>query len=448
VASAVRCLALSAHQKELELLCDIAPDVTPWVAGDPTRLRQVLINLVGNAVKFTQRGEVGVRVRQTSSTGGRVNLSFKVFDTGIGIEAGKLNLIFESFAQADGTTTRQFGGTGLGLAISRSLVELMGGRLRVESTPGVGSLFSFELELEERPGIATEPANPATFQGKRCLVVDDNATSRRILEVQLQQWGLNVLLAESGEAALDLLDSEGGGGEKFDFLLVDLRMPGMDGFEFIGHYNERRPSHDSAILMLSSIDQALYAQKHDLFRIHRYLTKPIVTVDLKEEMQAALAGSPSSGTTTFTQPIPQPPQRALRVLLAEDNSINQKLATIILKKAGHEVVQAADGRVAVEAYKDSQEGRSIDLILMDLQMPVMGGFEATAEIRRIEAEQGRREVPIIALTASVMPETREECKRSLMNGYLSKPLSSTELLEAIDSFTATGWPSGTFKSVR
>jgi signal transduction histidine kinase/DNA-binding response OmpR family regulator len=442
VAAAVRCLALGAHQKDLELLCDIAPDVTPCVAGDPTRLRQVLLNLVGNAVKFTERGEVGVRVRQLSAAGGRVKLRFEVFDTGIGIEPGKLSVIFESFAQADGTTTRQFGGTGLGLAISRRLVELMGGRIGVESTPGVGSVFGFDLDLEERPDLATEPAISAELQGKRCLVVDDNATNRRILDVLLRKWGLTAVLAESGEAALNLLDSGAGGDQHFDFLLVDLHMPGMDGFEFIGCYNERRPSHDSAILMLSSLDRALYAQKHDLYGIRRYLTKPILMADLKREMQAALAGCPAAETATVPQPVLQNPRRVRRVLLAEDNSINQKLATLILKKAGHDVVAAGDGWSAVEAYRKSLAGAPIDVILMDLQMPVMGGFEATAQIRRIEAESGRRRVPIIALTASVMPETREECKRALMNGYLSKPLSRAGLLETIDSFTDVGVPPG------
>ena len=434
VALAARCLAFSARQKDLELLCDIAPDVTPCVAGDPTRLRQVLLNLIGNAVKFTQRGEVGVRVRQLSAERGRVRLRFEVFDTGIGIEPDKLSLIFESFAQADGTTTRQFGGTGLGLAISRRLVELMGGRITVESTPGAGSVFGFELDMEERPDLAADDVIPANLQDKRCLVVDDNATNRRILEAQLRKLGLIVVLAEGGGTALSLLDSGSSYSEPFDFLLVDLHMPEMDGFEFIGHYNARRPSNDSAILMLSSLDRSLYEQKHDSYGISRYLTKPILPADLEREMRAALAGCSASDMARVSAPFRRTARRRLRVLLAEDNSINQRLGAIILQKAGHEAMPAGNGQAAVEAYENSLDSAPIDLILMDLQMPVMGGFEATAKIRHIEAERGARRVPIIALTATVLSDTREECKQAQMDGYMSKPFDREELLETIESF--------------
>lgn len=433
VAVAVRCLAFSARQKDLELLCDIAPDVTPGVAGDPTRLRQVLLNLIGNAVKFTQHGEVGVRVRQLSAERGRVRLRFEVFDTGIGIEPDKLGLIFESFAQADGTTTRQFGGTGLGLAISRRLVELMGGRIDVESTPGVGSVFSFELDMEERPDLAADHVITTELEGKRCLVVDDNATNRRILDAQVRKLGLTPALAESGDAALRLLDSDSSGSKPFDFLLVDLHMPEMDGFEFIGRYNEQRPSNDSAILMLSSLDRSLYEQKHDSYGIRRYLTKPILPVDLEREMRAALAGCSATDMASVPETSRRTARRRLRVLLAEDNPINQKLGAIILQKAGHEAMSAGNGQAAVEAYENSLTNSPIDLILMDLQMPVMGGFEATAEIRRIEAERGARRVPIIALTATAMADTRKECKQAQMDGYMSKPFDREELLEAIEN---------------
>jgi PAS domain S-box-containing protein len=436
VASVVRCVALSAHQKGLELLCDIASDVTPCAAGDPTRLRQVLFNLVGNAVKFTDQGEVGVRVRQSSAIGGWVTLRFEVFDTGMGIESDKLNLIFDSFAQADGTTTRQFGGTGLGLTISRKLVEMMGGRIRVESTPGESSVFSFELDLLDRTEPAKSPDIPAELQDKRCLVVDDNATNRQILKVLLRRLGLSVMLAESGEAALAMLRLDPQCEEPFDYLLVDLHMPGMDGFEFLDRYNRLRCSRHSAILMLSSLDRAMYAQKHDLHGVHYCLTKPVVIADLKRELQAALAGSPRAEGATLSRPARHGPRRRLRVLLVEDHPMNQKLGTIILNRGGHDVVTAVNGQAAVEAFRNSLGGPEIDIILMDLQMPVMGGLEATAEIRRIE--DGGRRVPIIALTASVMPETREECMRSLMDGYVSKPFNSEDLLNTIESAADAG----------
>ena len=435
IISVVRSVAVSAHQKDLELLCDIAPGVTPLAAGDPTRLRQVLFNLLGNAVKFTEQGEAGVRVRQLGSVGGKVTLRFEIFDTGIGIDSEKLNLIFESFAQADGSTTRQFGGTGLGLAISRKLVDMMGGRLRVQSTPGVGSVFSFELVLEDRYDPATEPAPSAELRNRRCLVVDDNATNRRILEVQLQAWGLTAVLADSGEAALAMLQSDRACDEPFELLLVDLHMRGMDGFEFIGCYKERRPAHHSStILMLGSLDHAVYARKRHLYGVYHYLTKPVAVADLKLNMQDALAGGSEATAPIQTRRPICGARRRLRVLLVEDHPMNQKLGTIILGKAGHYVTTAANGQVAVEAYRHSLSGSPFDVILMDLQMPVMGGFEATAEIRRIE--NGGRRVPIIALTATVMPETREECMQSLMDGYLSKPLNSEELLRTIESVSA------------
>ena len=432
VAATVRCLALAAHQKGLELLCDIAPGATLQVLGDPTRLRQVLLNLVGNAVKFTEHGEVGVRVRRLDvGGGGAAALRFEVFDTGVGIGPDHLGLIFESFAQADGTITRRFGGTGLGLAISRKLVELMGGRLRVESAPGVGSVFSFELRMEDRSLLPAAQNHPAGLQGRTCLVVDDNATNRQTMEALLQQWGIAAVVAESGEAALALMerDLERQCAKPFDLLLVDLNMSGMDGFEFIGRYNEQRPSDHNAILMLSSLDRATYSLKRDFYGVRHCLTKPVVAADLKQAMEQALAGTylvehGDSGPTGGPSP-----RRRLKVLLVEDNAVNRKLVTTILTKAGHDVVTANDGRAAIDAYATTP----LDIILMDLQMPVIGGHEATAEIRRIEA--GGRRVPIIALTANAMTETHDQCLRSGMDGYVTKPMNFGDLLSLIESLT-------------
>ena len=421
VARAVRCLALAAHQKGLELLCDVAPEAPRQILGDPTRLRQVLLNLLGNAVKFTEQGEVGLRVRRLD-TGA---LRFEVFDTGVGIGPSHLDLIFESFAQADSAITRRFGGTGLGLTISRKLIELMGGRLSVESTPGVGSVFSFELPMEDRSPDPAAPSHSSRLPGTRCLVVDDNQANCRIIESLLRDWGVTAVLAESGEAALALLDLK-----PFDFLLVDLHMPGMGGFQFLDRYNKNRPHGHTAILMLGSLDRALYSLKHDQYGVHYCLTKPIVPADLKQAMQQALDGQCLLDLGVLT-PAAQPrTSRRLKVLLVEDNVVNRRLVTTILTKAGHDVMTAHDGRAAIEAYTRAPH----DIILMDLQMPVMGGYEATAEIRRLEA--GQRRVPIIALTANAMAETHDQCLRSGMDGYVAKPINRGDLLKTIASLTS------------
>ena len=429
VAATLQCLALAAHQKGLELLCDVAPGAMLQVLGDPTRLRQVLLNLVGNAVKFTGQGEVGVRVLRLDTAGnGATTLRFEVFDTGVGIGPDQLELIFESFEQADSAITRRFGGTGLGLSISRKLVELMGGRLCVESAPGKGSVFSFELLMDNHSLDTPAHTQPAGLEGARCMVVDDNSTNRLTIEGLLRHWGVASVLAESGEAALDLLELNRQGGKPFDFLLVDLQMPGIDGFEFIGRCGEKGLANHNAILMLSSLDRALYSSKHDLYGVRHHLTKPVVAADLKRVMQQALGRPGPEGTRALT-PVAQPSSRRLKVLLVEDNAVNRRFATVILTKAGHEVVTAHDGQAAIEAYTSAP----FDVILMDLQMPIKSGYEATAEIRRIEAGQTR--IPIIALTANAMTETCDLCLLSGMDGYVTKPMNVTDLLKTIERLT-------------
>jgi two-component system, sensor histidine kinase and response regulator len=428
VAAAVRCVALAAHQKGLELLCDVAEGVGLQVLGDPTRLRQVLLNLVGNAVKFTDHGEVGVRVNRMGEVGSAASLRFEVFDTGVGIEPDHLALIFESFAQADGTITRRFGGTGLGLAISRRLIELMGGRLCVESAPGAGSVFSFELPMEDHSVNAKTRSHSSELEGRRCLMVDDNSTNRRMIEGLLVQWGVTTVLAESGEAALDLLDVDSG--KPFDFLLVDLHMPGMDGFQFISRYNEKQPSGHTAILMLGSNDRALYSLKHDLCGLRYYLIKPVIASDLRQTILQTLGGGCMAGPGALTPAIQASPRPRLKILLVEDNAVNRRLVTTILTKAGHDVVTAHNGREAIEAHANTP----LDIILMDLQMPEMGGYEATAEIRRLEAGQSR--IPIVALTANAMQETRDQCLGSGMDAYVTKPISAGNLLKTVESLTS------------
>jgi two-component system, sensor histidine kinase and response regulator len=421
-----RCLALAAHQKGVELLCDVAPDAAVDVLGDPTRLRQVLINLLGNAIKFTQDGEVGLRVRRLDAgCGGTAALRFEVFDSGMGIAPGQLALIFESFAQADGTITRRFGGTGLGLSISSKLIELMGGVINVDSTVGIGSVFSFELSMpDQSSGVKLPNSSPALY-GSHCLLVDNNSTSSSIIERLLRRWGVNVAVAESGETALRMLD--GTANETFDFVLADLHLGGMNGLQFIAEYYARhRPIH-TAILMLSSFDQATHSLKDDPSRVCHYVSKPISTTDLKRVAQHALAGTGVSELVSLEAAVLASPGRGLTILLVEDNVVNRKLANAILTKAGHTVVAVNDGRAAIDCYPATLP----DLILMDLQMPKMDGCEAAAQIRRLEL--GQRRVPIIALTANAMTESRDRCLRAGMDGFLTKPINARELLQTIES---------------
>jgi two-component system sensor histidine kinase/response regulator len=426
----VRSLAPGAHQKGLELAYHVSTAVPARVVGDPGRLRQVLVNLVGNALKFTETGEVVLRVEHVSSEGGRALIRFAVTDTGIGIPAEKQASIFDPFTQADSSTTRRFGGTGLGLPIAKHLVELMGGTMKLESQPGRGAEFQFTVSFGTHAGSVDKatPRELGDLQGAPVLVVDDNATNRRILEEVLINWGLRPTLVDGGAAALKAMEIAEQGGEPFLLVMLDYQMPDMDGFSVVERIRERPELKASTLMMLSSVGQKGDAQRCRELGVGAYLTKPIRQALLLDAILMALTKSPVA---------PRPPElvtrhslrethRRMNVLLAEDNAVNRLVAIGILKKQGHLVEVAGDGRAAVELFAT----KPFDVVLMDVQMPEMDGLEATAEIRRREEGTGKH-VPIIALTAHALPEDRERCLRAGMDGYLAKPFSAQDLFATI-----------------
>jgi signal transduction histidine kinase/DNA-binding response OmpR family regulator len=429
----VKPLAVRAEQKGLELLVHVLPDVPEQLQGDPVRLRQVLVNLVGNAVKFTERGEVVVTVsRVASDTGDRQHIQFEVADSGIGIPADKQKVIFDAFSQADGTTTRRYGGTGLGLTISSKLIALMNGWMTVESQPGQGSRFVVTLPFgvdQATPQVANVTTQEL-LAGRSVLIVDDNGTNRRILEETLRRWSVKTKLASSGTEALDFIFEAARLEQPFDVALLDVHMPEMDGFTLAERIRQARGVSQPTILMLSSADQARDAKRARELNVSAYVVKPVSQGELFAALGRALGARAVERAAGRPEAIPHA-RRSLRVLLAEDNRVNQVLATRLLERAGHRVVLAENGVAAVAAFEREQ----IDLILMDLQMPEMGGIEATTQIRRIEAGTGRR-VPIVALTAHAMQDDRERCEQASMDGYVTKPLHREILFGEIERLVA------------
>jgi signal transduction histidine kinase/DNA-binding response OmpR family regulator len=425
-------LAIRADQKGVELLVHVRPGVSDHLLGDPGRLRQILINFVGNAIKFTESGEVVVTVSPVVDVDDGCWLQFEVADTGIGIPLDKQTAIFDAFSQADGSTTRRYGGTGLGLAIASRLITLMGGDVSVESTPDVGSIFRFTARLAagrevDRLDIA---ATLARLEGCRVLVADDTATNRRILDEMLRQWGAPPVLASGGREALALMFEAERTGRPFDLVLLDVHMPQMDGFMVAKQIRASLPRARTPILMLSSADQADSIRRCRELAVESYVVKPVTGPELLATIGRAL-GAPTDPLILARPSAIQKAARSLRVLLAEDNRVNQRLATRLLEKAGHQVTLAENGVDAVAAF----DREAFDCVLMDVQMPQLGGFEATAEIRRLEAARGGH-VPIIALTAHAMQGDRERCELALMDGYVSKPICRDELFAEIDRVVA------------
>jgi signal transduction histidine kinase/CheY-like chemotaxis protein/streptogramin lyase len=424
----LKSLAPLAHQKGLELNCSITPDVPDALVGDPSRLRQILFNLLGNSLKFTERGEVNLRVRQESVNEESISLHFSVEDTGIGIPAEKQARIFDAFTQADGSTARRFGGTGLGLTICRRLVEMMGGRVWVESMPGQGSTFHFTARF----GVSTAPGLPmpverVQLKGMRALVVDNNLTNRRILDGLLASWGMKPTLAEDGAEALRTLAQASETNQPFPLVLTDASMPEMDGFQLAEEIRKNPQLSGATIIMLTSAGQRGDAARCRELGLEGYLTKPIGQAELLDAV-LRVAGSKryTQKPALVTRHSLREERRHLRILLAEDNLVNQKLASYLLEKQGHLVVTAANGREALERL----ESEKFDLVLMDVQMPEIDGFEATAAIRKKEQTTGTH-LPIVAMTASAMRGDKERCFAAGMDGYVPKPIRRQDLDETI-----------------
>jgi len=431
----VKPLALHAQQKGLELLCDVRPEVPEEIVADPTRLTQVLSNLLGNAIKFTSQGEVELRVELKRRHADGATLHFSVRDTGIGIPPEKQKTIFEAFAQADSSTSRRFGGTGLGLTISTRLVEMMGGRIWVESQPGRGSYFHFTAQVEAgKTKAVVESAELARLHGLSVLVADDNATNRRIVAELLESSGMKPVLAASGAEALTRLEGARAANALFALMILDCHMPDMDGFEVVKVIRQRPALAGTPILMLTSAGQRGDAARRRELGISAYLTKPVNQSQLVESIQAALGGQ--GAESAAPAPIPRQSfcagEPKLRVLLAEDNEVNQKLALRLLEKQGHSAVVVGTGRAALEAL----EAQEFDLVLMDVQMPDMDGLEATAAIREREKGNGKH-VPIIAMTAHAMAGDQERCLAAGMDGYVSKPISGQALATEINRVRTT-----------
>ncbi len=440
----LKTLGIRAHQKGLELAVRTHPQVPDSLIGDAGRLRQVVVNLVGNAVKFTESGEVVVEVEPANpeatkvavGDNGEIELHFSVRDTGIGIPAAKLHSIFQAFEQADGSTTRKYGGTGLGLAISNRLVGMMGGKIWVESEPGIGSTFHFTARLKAARDATPVAARlkPDAVRGRTALVVDDNHTNRRILEEMLRNWGMTPLAVSGAAEALVEMRRAAANGEPFPLILLDAMMPEVDGFSLAAEIRQHPELAGSTVMMLSSADRQTDANRCRQLGISRYLTKPVKQSDLFNAVVEAFSRRPAEPSPIAPPMTPVASQVPLRILLAEDNLVNQRLALRLLENRGHRVTLAGNGIEALAAL----DRERFDLVLMDVQMPDMGGFEATEVIRKREAEAaGEERLPIVAMTAHAMKGDRERCIEAGMDDYVPKPIRTEQLFQVIAAVTGT-----------
>lgn len=429
-------VAFRAQQKNLELITDVDPGIPEILVGDSLRLRQILLNLLGNAIKFTEHGEVVLRIQLKGKTDERLLLQFSVQDTGIGIPANRQHEIFEAFTQADSSTTRKYAGTGLGLTISSRLAKMMGGNIWVESEPGKGSTFFFTAEFGIGKALhnAANPQDTVDLRNFAVMVVDDNATNRQILRQILLSWEMRPTVAESAQEALAILQHAQQSGKPFPLVISDVHMPVMDGFMLAKQIKENPALAGATIMMLSSGEGLEDGARCRALGLNAYLTKPVRQSRLRDAIVAALRGAtgPRSHDVLVTHHSINENHRCLRILVAEDNHVNQVLAKRLLEQRGHTVVTANNGVEAVAQIETSV----FDVVLMDMQMPEMDGFQATQVIREKERNT-EKHLPMIALTAHAMKGDQERCLAAGLDGYVSKPLQITELLQAIENVTSS-----------
>lgn len=433
VEDTLQTLSIRACEKGVELACRIRPDVIDHLIGDPGRLRQILVNLVGNALKFTERGEILVEVQPESDNEREACLCFSVSDTGAGIPPEKQAMIFDAFSQVDSSTSRRYGGTGLGLAISSTLVGMMGGVMTVESQPGSGSTFRFNARFQRRPEQPCHtPVSADQLSGIPVLVVDDNETNRVILEEILRSWAMHPVSVDSGDAALAELQRAAAADAPYRLILLDAMMPEMDGWEVANRIRGTEGLVDAVVIMLSSASPTVNSERHREFGITRYLTKPVRQSALRQAITQSLeVRTVAKELVQLEMPRVSRTERPLRILLAEDGVVNQKIAVAFLEQRGHSVVVAADGEQAVTAWETAQDS-PFDLILMDLRMPNLDGIQATQRIREAERD-GDGHTPIVAMTASAMEDDRRQCESAGMDGFLAKPIRRAELYATIET---------------
>jgi len=427
--------AMMIGEKPVEIICHVDADVADDLIGDPDRLRQIIVNLIGNAIKFTAQGEIALRVKTESRSQDQVTLSFAVSDTGIGIPADKHQIIFDAFSQADSSTTRNYGGTGLGLAITARLVKMMGGRIEVESEMGKGSTFHFTAQfgLQKEQKSLPEPPKSLDVENMSVLVVDDNATSGKVVAEMLSNWRMKPVIVDGGHSALAAMNQADRCDQGYRLVIIDTLMPNMDGFTLARRIKENPQFSYAAVIMLTSVTRQEDAARCRELGVDAYLTKPIKQSELLDAIMTALKPElREKHTSSRKSRQSKISSKKLNILLVEDNIVNQRLAVKILEKDGHTVQVANHGQEALDAL--NQDGfDKFNLIFMDVQMPVMGGVEATAAIREMEESEGKH-IPIIAMTANAMKGDQECCIQAGMDDYLAKPIDIIKLRELIEYY--------------